>query len=240
MQEAPKKKYDTNPLDKKVAERAEAEMTPEELAENEGPTRPMGPAQASGDLDGRDTGANQPYGTSPQIGATAAQTPYQPYQSPSAHGAYVAPHAPAPNPYQTWGAPPTGPMAPHYAHSQYYPSHAANCAMPLGLKPNFAAMLSYLPYAGIVGSILLSRQPASSNEFVRFHAKQSLYAHIAFWAITIAFDIARAASPGAVSIILMLPQMAFHFASIVGLVYMMVKTYKWQTIKIPVLGDQVE
>ena len=47
MNEGPtEKKYDTNPLDKKVADRAEAEMELDEPFDTEGPTRPMSPEMA--------------------------------------------------------------------------------------------------------------------------------------------------------------------------------------------------
>lgn len=194
MNEGPKeKKYDTNPLDKKVADRAEAEME-RDVPLDEAPTRPM----------------------SPQV-------------------AYMPPR----DDYATWAPPTTGPIQPRQFTSPN-PTPQLRGSAQHGIKPNFAAMLCYLPYAGIVSSVVLNQIEPPENHFVRFHAKQGIYAHAAFWAIAIAFNIAKAAAPPVVDAILLLPQVAFYLASIAGFVYMMISTYKWETMRIPIIGEQVE
>jgi uncharacterized membrane protein len=179
MSDTPRtKRYDTNPLDPKVAERAEREMGP---FEPEAPTQPMPPE-------------------------TAAYTP--------------------PPPPQMFAETP----------GQFGARPGAN----LGLQPNCAAALCYAPFVGIVASILLLQSEPRENQFVRFHAKQALFAHITFWAVAIVFGIARAITPTIASIVLALPQLAFYVAGVAGLVFMMIRTYRYQTVKIPVIGDQVE
>ena len=175
------KRYDTNPLDPAVAERAEQEMGG---IDTEAPTLPM-PPQSNG---------------------------------------YMPPHQP--QPLQTFVQAP-GPVAPRPgAH--------------LGLKPNFAAMLCYVPFVGVIASILLAQSEPKESRFVRFHAKQALIAHIAFWILTVVFSMARAATPTVASLMLAIPQLLFFVASMAGFVFMMVRTYQCKTIKIPVLGDQAE
>lgn len=222
MTEGTKKKkgYDTNPLDKRVAERAEAEMEPSEPhVDTEGPTRPMHPKETAPDYPAPQT---DPYRTH----YTAPQSPHASQTRPQNH----------PN---GWTAPPPGPIQQqgYVPPGQFKPLRGA---AELGLKPNFAAMLCYLPFVGVIASALLNHYEPEESRFVRFHAKQSLYAHIAFWAITIAFGFARAGAPSPFGAIVAIPQNLFYFASIAGFVYMMVKSYKWELTHIPIIGDQVE
>ena len=49
-----------------------------------------------------------------------------------------------------------------------------------------------------------------------------------------------AAAPSAIDAILLLPQAIFYLASIAGFVYMMISAYKWETVQIPIIGEQVE
>jgi uncharacterized membrane protein len=175
------KRYDTNPLDPAVAERAEREMGP---VETEAPTLPMPPLSAG----------------------------------------YMPPH-PSQTP-QMFVQPP-GPLE-------------ARPGAHLGLKPNFAAMLCYVPFLGVIASILLAQSEPKESRFVRFHAKQALMAHIAFWILTIVFSIARAATPSVASLLLAIPQLLFFIASMAGFVLMMVQTYQFKMVRIPVIGDQVE
>ena len=197
MNEGPKeKKYDTNPLDKGVADRAEAQMERDGSFDTEAPTRPM----------------------PPQV-------------------AYLPPR----EDYTTWAPPATGPIQQRqFTSSHPTPTRQLRGSAQHGIKPNFAAMLCYMPYAGVVASVLLNQVESPDNHFVRFHAKQGIYAHAAFWAIAIAFNIAKAAAPDVVDAILLLPQTVFYLASIAGFVYMMISCYKWETRRIPIIGEQLE
>jgi uncharacterized membrane protein len=176
MSEGPRpKRYDTNPLDPAVVERAEREMG---SIDTEAPTWPMPPQ-------------------------TTSYTPPQPLMQ-------------APGPIE---------RRPD-AH--------------LGFTPNFAAMACYMPFLGVIPSILLTQSEPKESGFVRYHAKQALFAHIAFWVVTMAFGIARAAAPSVASLILAIPQLVFFMASMAGFVFMMIRSYQFSTVKIPIIGDQVE
>ena len=122
----------------------------------------------------------------------------------------------------------------------FAPGGARRGVAQLGLQANFAAMLCYLPFLGIAGSIYVGQNEPQEHRFMHFHAKQSLYGHIAFWAVNIALHIARAAAPTPISIMLLLPQLAFYLTYLIGFVFMMTKAYKGEWAKIPVIGDQVQ
>ena len=231
------KKYDTNPLDKKVADRAEAEMERDADVDTEGPTRPMSPET----LDAAQLDTSPSRGpTSPNMPGPHSPPPSPPLGAPT-HGRYAPPasYMPPRDEYATWAPPPAGPMQPRGVTSPHTGFQLKGSAQH-GIKPNFAAMSCYLPFAGIITSVVLSQYEPPENHFVRFHAKQGIYAHAAFWAILIAFNIAKAAAPSAIDAILLLPQAIFYLASIAGFVYMMISAYKWETVQIPIIGEQVE
>jgi uncharacterized membrane protein len=183
--------------------------------DTEAPTQPMPNADPAY---GRETA---PY--------TADTNPYATMPSPDTRAAYRPPDAQTAF-QQLPGPPAVAPPRPVMSSvtAQY------------GVQQNFAAMACYLPFIGLVASVLLSVAEPPENRFVRFHAKQSIIAHACFWAGVFAFSIARAASPTVVSLLLMLPQLAYFVATIAGFVYLMVKAYRWQMVKIPIIGEQVK
>lgn len=156
---------------------------------------------------------------------------------------------PAPHAWADPVQPPTSWQGyPHQPPTMFVPPDAAtnpgarapHTTAQLGLKPNFAAMMCYLPYLGIVGSILMLQNEPKENRFVRFHARQSLIAHVLFWALTIAFAIAKAAAPTVAGVLIGIGSSLFHLGAVVGLVWMMVRVYKGRADKIPVIGEQVD
>jgi uncharacterized membrane protein len=157
----------------------------------------------------------------------------------------------SPDPYATVPAGPetaarymppgTAPVArPTAPHGGVEARPQRSVAEQFGVTQNFAAMACYMPFLGLAASVLLTASEPRENRFVRFHAKQSLVAHVAFWAVTMAFAVARASTPTVIGLALLLPQLAFFLGSIAGFVLMMVKAYRWQSARIPIIGDQVE
>jgi uncharacterized membrane protein len=214
MSDGPRKtRYDTNPL-AHPGDTGDTGERPE--VDTEGPTRPLSPEAAVE----TDPGAGR--STSYRVADTG---PYATTPAPDGHYAFMPP-------------PPAHP-APRAQHAtgQFPPHHSVSAQ--LGLTPNFAAMTCYLPFVGLVPSIVLTAAEPPQNTFVRFHANQGIVAHAAFWAITIAFSIARRGTPTVVSLLLILPELAFFVATVAAFLYLMVKTYRWQTVKIPIIGDQV-
>ena len=101
-------------------------------------------------------------------------------------------------------------------------------------------MIGYMPFVGIVPAIILAVTEPRENSFVRFHARQAATAHILFWMVSIAFTLMRAALPWPVGLLLLLPQLLFFVATVGGLIFLMIKAFRWKTVKIPVIGDQVQ
>jgi uncharacterized membrane protein len=242
MTEGEPERYNTNPLDPKVAERAEEEMGAERV-DTEAPTRQMprgpqplpiagGPTETIGDPTGPAQAGRAPVsGTVPIPPARSA-----PIGEPT-HGLYTPPpgdpsmHVPPPYPQP-------------YSQS-YPPSYPAGPTPPggsagLGLKPNFAAMLGYIPFIGIVPSILLLVLESRQNRFVRFHAKQALMAQIAFWVIWTVLTIASDKAPGPLSVLFFLVRFPVFIGAFVGFIMMMARAYKGERVKIPIIGEQAE
>ncbi len=229
MSDGQPKKYDTNPLDQDVYERAEAQMGDgAATVDTEGPTRPMHPLDAA------------PYNTDPngmqrQTGPYVQHSPLgaETYGRPDSAPAYMPPQA---VPYQTgWIAPQPGQVQPLAGFDKFASRGSAH----FGLQPNFAAMLCYTPFMGVVASVLLTLYEPPENRFVRYHARQGLYTHIAFWAVAIALSICRAAVPSPVNIMILLTQVFYYFGCVGALVFMMISAYRGQWRKIPIIGDQV-
>ena len=193
-----------------------------------------------------------PDSQSPPSGHWAGQGPDAGY-APSPHAwAESQPHRwsdPAPHAWADPVQPPTEWQGyPHQPPTQYAPPegmplHGApspRSTAQLGLKPNFAAMMCYLPYLGIVASILVGQNEPKENRFVRFHARQSLVAHVIFWALTIAFAIAQAAAPRVAGVLIGIGSSLFHLGAVAGLVWMMVRVYRGRADKLPIIGEQVD
>ena len=99
----------------------------------------------------------------------------------------------------------------------------------LGMKPNVAALLSYL--AGILTGIifyLLEKE----NKFVRFHAMQSIMTFGFFFVLNIVLGF--------------VPVVGWSLMPLVGIVQLiiwivlMVKSYQGERFKLPIVGDIAE
>lgn len=99
----------------------------------------------------------------------------------------------------------------------------------LGMKPELAALLSYL--AGIITGVifyLLEKQ----NKFVRFHAMQSIMTFGFFFVLNIVLGF--------------IPVAGWSLMPIVGIIQLvvwillMVKAYQGESFKLPVVGDMAE
>ena len=99
----------------------------------------------------------------------------------------------------------------------------------LGMKPNLAALLSYL--AGILTGIIFFILE-KENKFVRFHAMQSIITFGFFFVLNIVLGF--------------IPVVGWSLMPLVGIlqlvlwVILMVKAYKGELFKLPVVGDMAE
>lgn len=96
----------------------------------------------------------------------------------------------------------------------------------LGMQPNLAALLSYLLgfITGIIFYVL-----EKENKFVRFHAMQSI---ITFGALFVASAVL-----GLLPIVGVLLSFLIGIGSTVLWIILMVKAYKGEEFKLPVVGD---
>lgn len=99
----------------------------------------------------------------------------------------------------------------------------------LGMKPNVAALLSYL--AGLLTGIIFFILE-KENKFVRFHAMQSIITFGAFFVLNIVLGF--------------IPVIGWSLIPLVGVIQLiiwiilMVKAYKGEHFKLPMVGDIAE
>lgn len=108
----------------------------------------------------------------------------------------------------------------------------------LGLEPNIAAALCYIPYIGLVVSIVVLLVE-KENKFMKFHAFQSLSLMLATWVISFIVGIFSAA-------LILVAACLVPFVGLIGLallvyeLYVAYMAYKGEKYMIPVLGEFVE
>lgn len=120
------------------------------------------------------------------------------------------------------------------------PAPSANTTTGTGMANNGAACLSYL-LGWITGLIFLLLDPYKNDKFVRFHAFQSIFLDVAFIAAWIGLWIVgfvlTLISRGLFAPLMFLIWMVVLFGFIGLRIYMMVKAYGNQQVKLPFIGD---
>jgi uncharacterized membrane protein len=125
---------------------------------------------------------------------------------------------------------------------------ANNQTSTFGLSPNAAALISYL-WIPITSIIVLVTE--KENRTVRFHAFQSLFLGLGVFAFTIILSIiigiltlvAGAVSPYAgiiVSVLSLLVWMVIAIALLGLWILCLVKAYRGEMYKLPIVGSQAE
>lgn len=108
----------------------------------------------------------------------------------------------------------------------------------LGLEPNIAAALCYIPYIGLVVSIVVLLVE-KENKFMKFHAFQSLSLMAATWVASFVVGIFSAA-------LILVATCLVPFVGLIGVallvyeLYVAYMAYKGEKYMIPVLGEFVE
>ncbi|QUW01013.1 DUF4870 domain-containing protein [Chloracidobacterium sp. MS 40/45] len=114
---------------------------------------------------------------------------------------------------------------------------------PLGLQPNVAGLLAYVPCCiGLIMSVIFI-VVEKSNRFVKFHAWQGLFFHLIVAAIGILNSILGTVLgqiSGALSLLSTLFGLVIFLASLGASIFLMVKAYGNETTKLPLLGDLAE
>jgi uncharacterized membrane protein len=139
--------------------------------------------------------------------------------------------AAAPGPTPGYSAP--GPT-PGYA-----PAAAAPAAQSGGLTPNVAGALAYL-VGLITGIVFLVIDPFKNDRFVRFHAFQSIFFHVAWIVLWIGWTIIAIVLSAVTHGLFIFIQMPVHLLIWLGgfclWLYLMYSAYQGKMVKLPVIG----
>ena len=162
-------------------------------------------------------------------------------------GTRIVPTAPAESPSAV--PPPSDPSrsyepsgsrygsAPSSPPLQYNPPPASSAGT--GLQPNVAGMLCYV-LGLITGIIFLVIHPYNQDRFVRFHAFQSIFLHVAFIVLMIVLGVVGAILPWGLDLVVWLARMVVWLGGVAAWIYMMVKAYNNEKYKLPIVGDIAE
>jgi uncharacterized membrane protein len=110
----------------------------------------------------------------------------------------------------------------------------------LGLEPNIAGLLCYVPCCiGLVFSVVAAIVEKQSK-FVRFHAFQSLLLHAVFIVLWIAIMVVQVGlgfvGLGAVSLLIQLVSWVVGIALLCLAIFMMIKANGGEQFELPVIG----
>lgn len=101
------------------------------------------------------------------------------------------------------------------------------------------AALTYL-LGFVTGIIFLYVEPYDKDEFVRFHARQSIVFSVAWFAVNIIFGVFIAVMPRALGAILMFILYLINLGGAIFWVFLMYKAYIGERYRIPELADWAE
>jgi uncharacterized membrane protein len=132
--------------------------------------------------------------------------------------------------------PPATPVSGPVPGAQPYAAPAATAG---GLTDNVAGALCYV--LGLVtGIIFLALAPYNQNKFVRFHAFQAIFLHVAWIALWVVDMVLSIFMPLALSIVLSLFWLLLALGGLVVWVFMIIKAYNGDRFKLPIIGDMAE
>ena len=131
------------------------------------------------------------------------------------------------------GANPSGGSTPGYASPQPLTTTST------GMSENVAGALCYL--AGfITGIIFLVLAPYNQNKFVRFHAFQSIFGHLALVVLWIVFLVVNMMLTFLTHGLAFLLYPLVLIGVIVLWLYLMYSAYNNKRVKLPIIGDLAE
>ncbi len=110
-----------------------------------------------------------------------------------------------------------------------------------GMTDNVAGMLAYITI--IPAIIFLVMEPYNKNRFVRFHAFQNIFLHVAavaIWIILMILTVAASVIPIVGHLIVMLLGLAIWVGFFVAWIVLLIKANQGQMYKLPVIGDLAE
>jgi uncharacterized membrane protein len=109
---------------------------------------------------------------------------------------------------------------------------------PADAPPNYRviAALSYL-LGLITGLLFLFLEPYNKDEFVRFHARQSIIFSVAWFAVQVITGVFIAVMPHPISALLAFLLWIFNIGTAIFWVILMYKAYIGERYRIPELAD---
>jgi len=135
------------------------------------------------------------------------------------------------------GAAPTG--GSNYTTGPAPGAQPYGAATSAGMTDNVAGALCYV-LGLITGIVFLVIPPYNQNKFVRFHAFQAIFFHVAFIAIYIAEMIVAMMLPWSLNVIISLIGMVIGLGGLAIWIWLIVKAYQGEKFKLPVIGDLAE
>jgi uncharacterized membrane protein len=151
-----------------------------------------------------------------------AQSPSQP--QPQAPPPFTAPPPPS-------QAPPSFQSPPSYQQPPYQARPAAG-----GLQPNIAGLLCYV-LGLITGIIFLVLDPYNKDRFVRFHAFQAIFLHVAWIVLWVVLSVIANLLPWPLQVLASILYLILGLGGLLLWLFMMYKAYNHETFKLPVIGD---
>src|SRR5271155_4632405 len=106
-------------------------------------------------------------------------------------------------------------------------------------QANVIAALTYL-LGFVTGLIFLYLEPYNQDEFIRFHARQSIGFSVAWFAIEIVFGVFISILPRALGGLLGAIQMLVNLAVAIFWLFLMYKAYQGERYRIPELADIID
>lgn len=104
------------------------------------------------------------------------------------------------------------------------------------MQANVAGMLCYI-LGLITGIVFLVIEPHNKNPFVRFHAFQSIFFHIAWIVLYIIYSVIMFALPWSLRFIGSLLYLVIALGGLLVWIFLMYKAYNNEMFKLPVVGD---
>ena len=150
-------------------------------------------------------------------------------------GAAVASAGPAVGgPAVSAGVPPgTTPVSGPVPGAQPYVAAPATAG---GMTDNVAGALCYV-LGLITGIIFLALAPYNQNRFVRFHAFQSIFFHVAWIALWVVRLALAFVLPWGMSLLLSLFMLVIWLGGFACWIFLLIKAYNGEMFKLPIIGD---
>ena len=151
-------------------------------------------------------------------------------------GAAVAAAPPPPGAAAGSTVPPVTPASGPVPGAQPYATAPATAG---GLTDNVAGALCYV-LGLLTGIIFLALAPYNQKQFVRFHAFQAIFLHVAFIALWIADMIIGMFMPLMLHLLVSLLWLVLALGGLILWVFMIIKAYNGERFKLPIIGDMAE